>query len=176
MASDSFAGWGVRTVEAGQRCYNPTSYHNGSSRPHDNALIALGLKRSGLHEPLLAVLGGLYGSALAVEGRRLPELFCGFAQQDGEPPTAYPVACSPQAWASASTHASVGAMLGVQFRPGESEVRFVRPVLPPWLDELCIGNLRLGDGSVDILLRRTVGDVAINVLRRSGSLEVAVII
>src|SRR5207302_6630295 len=37
-----FSGWGVRTIAAGEKRYNPMSYHNGSIWPHDNALIAFG--------------------------------------------------------------------------------------------------------------------------------------
>ncbi|WP_376089984.1 glycogen debranching N-terminal domain-containing protein [Roseomonas sp. CCTCC AB2023176] len=177
MSSQGFGGWGVRTVAAGQARYNPMSYHVGSIWPHDNALIALGLKRYGLHAPLEALLGGLYASALAMEDKRLPELFCGFPRRDGEPPTTYPVACIPQAWAAAAAHASLGAMLGVAFRPEEREIRFVRPILPPWLDELRVGNLRLGEASAEVLLRRGRGEggVTVRVLRRTGPLEVAVI-
>ena len=47
MADASFNGWGVRTVAAGERRYNPQSYHNGSIWPHDNALIAAGASRYG---------------------------------------------------------------------------------------------------------------------------------
>ncbi len=44
MASSSFCGWGVRTVASTEARYNPMSYHNGSVWPHDNALIAAGLR------------------------------------------------------------------------------------------------------------------------------------
>src|SRR5438552_4326643 len=30
LSADSFSGWGVRTVAAGEARYNPMSYHNGS--------------------------------------------------------------------------------------------------------------------------------------------------
>src|SRR5207247_970733 len=38
------SGWGVRTVAAGQRPYDPIGYHRGTGWPHDNALIAHGLR------------------------------------------------------------------------------------------------------------------------------------
>ena len=44
LAPDMFSGWGVRTFAAGQPGYNPVGYHTGSIWPHDNALIAAGLK------------------------------------------------------------------------------------------------------------------------------------
>ncbi len=45
LAPDMFSGWGVRTMSRSALAYNPMSYHNGSVWPHDNALIAAGLKR-----------------------------------------------------------------------------------------------------------------------------------
>jgi len=48
MSQKFFSGWGIRTVARGEARYNPMSYHDGSIRPHDNALIALGLARYGL--------------------------------------------------------------------------------------------------------------------------------
>ena len=44
LQTDFFSGWGIRTVARGEARYNPMSYHNGSIWPHDNALIALGLR------------------------------------------------------------------------------------------------------------------------------------
>ncbi|HEX6528682.1 MAG TPA: amylo-alpha-1,6-glucosidase, partial [Burkholderiales bacterium] len=47
FSPDFFTGWGIRTLGERERRFNPTSYHNGSVWPHDNALIALGLARYG---------------------------------------------------------------------------------------------------------------------------------
>ena len=44
MSPESFSGWGIRTVADTEARYNPMSYHNGSIWPHDNALIARGLR------------------------------------------------------------------------------------------------------------------------------------
>lgn len=173
----SFCGWGIRTIPEGEARYNPMSYHNGSVWPHDNGLIAMGLKRYGMNEALERIASGLFDTALAVDMKRLPELFCGFPRIDAEGPTAYPVACLPQAWAAASAFAVIGAMLGISFRPEMRVIRFVHPVLPPWLEELRIDNLTLNDASVDVRLRRhgTDGSVSLNVLGRRGHVEVAVI-
>jgi glycogen debranching enzyme len=172
----SFCGWGVRTIAEGEARYNPMSYHNGSVWPHDNGLIALGLSRYGLREPLARLLGGLFDAALWTDLKRLPELFCGFPRLPGQGPTAYPVACLPQAWASASAFAVLGALLGVTFRPEQRQIRFLRPVLPPWLETVRIENLRLGTASVDVALNRhTGGEVSLAVLRRRGRIEVAVV-
>lgn len=172
----SFCGWGVRTIAEGEARYNPMSYHNGSVWPHDNGLIALGLSRYDLREPLVRLLGGLFDAALWTDMKRLPELFCGFPRLPGQGPTSYPVACLPQAWASASAFAVLGALLGVAFRPQERQIRFLRPVLPPWLEVVRIENLRIGTASADVVLQRhEQGEVSLNLLRRRGRVEVAVI-
>jgi glycogen debranching enzyme len=174
MAGASFSGWGVRTIAEGEARYSPISYHNGSIWPHDNGLIAMGFARYGLREPLLRLFTGMFDSALFMELKRMPELFCGFERQAGTGPTAYPVACLPQAWASATVFALLGASLGISFHPGARQIRFQRPVLPSWLDELRLTNLRLGEGSVDLLLRRSGDDVACHLLRRESSVEIVV--
>jgi len=47
LAPDMWSGWGIRTLSAEHRSYNPYSYQNGSVWPHDNAIIALGFRRYG---------------------------------------------------------------------------------------------------------------------------------
>jgi glycogen debranching enzyme len=172
MTPDFFSSWGIRTVAKGEARYNPISYHNGSVWPHDNGLIAMGFARYGLKEPLLRVLTGLFDAALFLDLRRLPELFCGFARRPGSGPTAYPVACIPQAWSSASVFALLGAALGISFAPEAHQIRFVRPVLPPWLKEIRLTNLRLGAASADLVLSRSQESVAIHVLRQDGELGI----
>jgi len=109
-----------------------------------------------------------------MERSRLPELFCGFSRRSAMGPTAYPVSCSPQAWAAGAPFAVLGALLGISFAPQERQIRFLRPTLPPWLEVLEISNLRLGDASVDLQLRRSREDVGLTVLRRDGTVEVVV--
>jgi glycogen debranching enzyme len=175
MDERSFSEWGIRTVAVGEARYNPMSYHNGSIWPHDNGMIAMGLARYGLREPLLKVLSGLFEAAAAMELYRLPELFCGFPRRKGEGPTAYPVACSPQAWSSASAFAVLGAALGVSFHPAARQIRFNRPALPACLDEVRLEQLRLGDVSVDLMFRRHARDASLNVLRKEGEVEIVMI-
>ena len=93
------------------------SYHNGSVWPHDNALIALGLARYGLKRPVDQLFKGLFDAATYMDLRRLPELFCGFQRQRNRGPTLYPVACSPQAWASATPFSLIEASLGLELDP-----------------------------------------------------------
>src|SRR3546814_13558099 len=97
------------------------SYHNGSVWPHDNALIALGLARYGLKEQATRIFKGMFDAAAYMDLRRLPELFCGFARKQRKGPTAYPVACAPQAWATVPPPALLQASPGLGFdhRAGE---------------------------------------------------------
>jgi glycogen debranching enzyme len=174
LGASAFSGWGVRTVAVSAARYNPMSYHNGSVWPHDNALIALGLARYGHKEGVLKIFKGLFEAAGYMDLRRLPELFCGFPWRRLIAPTLYPVACAPQAWASAAIFALVQASLGLSFEQGAHELRFERPVLPDFLDELHLRGLRLRNGVADILMRRHGAEVSVNVTHRHGDVRVVV--
>ena len=172
----SFSGWGLRTVASSEARYNPMSYHNGSVWPHDNALIAAGFARYGLKESAATVLAGLLDASLFFDLHRLPELFCGFPRRPGESPTLYPVACNPQAWASGAIFLLLEACLGLSVSAPEQTLIFSKPVLPAFLPQVSIRDLKVGDARVDLLLtRHDEGDVGVNVLRRDGALEVLIL-
>jgi glycogen debranching enzyme len=175
LGAACFSGWGVRTAGVSAARYNPMSYHNGSVWPHDNALIALGLARYGLKTEVLKIFRGLFEAAGYMDLRRLPELFCGFPWRRLNAPTLYPVACIPQAWASAAVFALVQASLGIGFDREAGEIRFDRPVLPEFLDELHLRGLQTKHGTADVLLRRYRGDVALTITRRQGDVPIVVL-
>jgi glycogen debranching enzyme len=170
-----FSGWGIRTIAKDEARYNPMSYHNGSIWPHDNALIALGLARYGFKLPVERLFKGIFDAATYFEMRRLPELFCGFRRARGRGPTHYPVACSPQAWASATAFSLVEAALGLQFDPAGREIRLINPRLPPFLDDVVLRNLQLEHSSVDLLLRRHESEVSLEILKRRGQVRVSIV-
>jgi glycogen debranching enzyme len=170
-----FSGWGIRTVAHGEARYNPMSYHNGSIWPHDNALIALGLARYGLKRPIEALFEGMFRAGTYMDHRRLPELFCGFKRQHGRGPTLYPVACAPQAWASATPFTFLEASLGLEFNPFENEIRLFNPWLPAFLDDVTLRNLQLGLSRVDLKVRRHNDTVSLDTTRISGGLRVSVV-
>jgi glycogen debranching enzyme len=172
MSQDLFSGWGIRTVAASEVRYNPMSYHNGSVWPHDNALTAHGLSRYGQREAALKVLSGLFDASIFVDLHRMPELFCGFPRRPGEGPTLYPVACAPQSWAAASVFMLLQACMGLSIRGSPAQVSFSYPLLPPFLQEIRIKNLRVGQGAVDLLLQRHGDDVSISIDRREGNVEI----
>jgi glycogen debranching enzyme len=168
-----FTGWGIRTVSSEEARYNPMSYHNGSVWPHDNALIGLGLAKYGLKRELELVFQGLFGAATYMDLRRLPELFCGFKRRPGRGPTLYPVACAPQAWAAGTPFTLLQACLGLEFDTDSHEIRLRNPRLPSFLSEVFMRNLRLGQSSVDLALRRHGEDVALHVMRKEGAIRVS---
>jgi glycogen debranching enzyme len=170
-----YSGWGIRTVAKGEVRYNPMSYHNGSIWPHDNALIALGLARYGLKRPVEQVFKGLFDAATYMDFQRLPELFCGFQRQRGRGPTLYPVACSPQAWASATPFTLLEASLGLEFNPWTTEIRLRNPRLPVFLDEVLLRNLRLGEANLDLRIRRHGDQVSLDITRTHGDIQVSVV-
>ncbi len=172
---DSFSGWGVRTMAAGEARYNPISYHNGSVWPHDNALIALGVARYGFKREALRIFSGLFGAMEHMDLLRPPELFCGFPRRRAIGPTLYPVACNPQSWASASPFALLQACLGISFDVPRREIRFAGSILPEFVDELRIRNLALADARVDLDLRRYPAGVVVEVKRREGDVRVTVV-
>lgn len=174
MADDSFTGWGVRTLSSRERAYNPMSYHNGSVWPHDTAICAAGFARYGMRDRSARVLTALYDAARAMDLSRLPELYCGFARRADQGPTLYPVACSPQAWASGAAFMALGACLGVSVDGRSERVTLDNPTLPPWLTRVDLAGLRAGSGTVDLTLRRHRGDVGVVVTRREGRVEVIV--
>jgi len=170
-----FSGWGIRTIAACEHRYNPMSYHNGSVWPHDNALIALGMSRYELPKTaVLKIFSALFHASVFTDLHRLPELYCGFKREDGEGPTLYPVACSPQAWASWALFMLLQASLGLSIDCAARTVSFIHPALPEWFRELSIRGLRVGDAEVDLDIRRHSRDVEIQVVDREGQVQVMV--
>ncbi len=176
LEPDFFTGWGVRTVSARERRYNPASYHNGSVWPHDNALLGLGLSRYGHSQEALALTTALFDAASHMHLRRLPELFCGFERKRGKAPTLYPVACAPQAWAAVAPFALLQACLGIDIDCAASRLVMRRPRLPHFIEWLSIKRLPLGEARVDLMVRRHDSSVAVNLVSREGKAEVEVLL
>jgi glycogen debranching enzyme len=176
MQPHFFTGWGIRTVARGEARYNPMSYHDGSIWPHDNALIALGLARYGIKCSVELVFKGLFEAATYMDLRRLPELFCGFRREKGRGPTLYPVACAPQAWASATPFTLLEAALGLEFDARHGEIRLRNPRLPAFLNEVILRGLRLGSSSVDLCVRRHGDDVSLEVMGTHGRVQVSIVL
>jgi glycogen debranching enzyme len=171
MDETSFAGWGMRTVAAGESRYNPMSYHNGSIWPHDNAIAAMGLARYGFMDAATQLLDAMLELSQSVDLHRLPELLCGFHRRSEEGPTLYPVACSPQAWAAGAVYMFLQASLGLDIDATKRRITFRQAALPESIERLRITNLTVGDARVDLALERHANDVAVSVLSRVGHVE-----
>jgi len=176
MRPHFFTGWGIRTVALGELRYNPMSYHDGSIWPHDNALIALGFARYGLKHSVAHLFKALFDAATYMDLRRLPELFCGFRREKRRGPTLYPVACAPQAWASATPFTLLEAALGIEFDAQRGEIRLRNPRLPGFLNEVVLRDLQLGPSSVDLRVRRHGDEVSLEVLRTRGQIQVSIVL
>jgi len=174
LADDMYSGWGIRTLSRNERRYNPMSYHNGSVWPHDNAIATLGLARAGDNAGVIKVLEGLFDASEQLNTSSLPELFCGFRREAGLGPVPYPVACYPQAWSAASIFMALQATLGMRVLGFERRVVFDAHLIPSWLDWLSIDGLRVGDGSISVVLRRSPNGAAIEVKEKSGGVRVEV--
>ena len=174
MADESFSGFGIRTLDRRERRFNPMAYHNGSIWPHDNALIARALARDGFQREVLRIFSGFFAAARATDLQRLPELFCGFPKREGQGPVAYPVACSPQAWAAGAVFMLLQSCLGLVVDGRQGVVHMSRPLLPGFVSWIRIRGLRVGAHSIDMDLHRQPDDVSVNVVRREGPVEVVI--
>ena len=178
LAPGSFSGWGVRTLDEREARYNPMSYHNGSVWPHDNTLIAMGLGRYGHTEAAMRILLGLFDTAREMPMHRLPELFCGFSRREDEGPTHYPVACSPQAWASGAVFGLLEAITGMAIEreavSGRVRVVLRNPLLPARINRLEVNGLRLGEEEIDLQLHRGDHDTGVLVRRRTPGVDVVI--
>lgn len=131
-----FSGWGVRTMARTEGSYNPIGYHVGTVWPHDNAIIAWGLRRYGFNAEACRIAYAMLEAAELFKGR-LPEAFAGYAREATRYPVEYPTACSPQAWAAGTPLLLIRAMLGLEAKDGEL---VVNPAVPD-----AIGRIELLD-------------------------------
>jgi glycogen debranching enzyme len=153
MQPDMLSGWGVRTVSANDVTYNPMSYHNGSIWPHDNAILVAGLRRYGFGAEMVRVGSEILDAAATFEVYRLPELYCGFPRGEGieqeSAPAAYPVSCSPQAWAAGSSIMILQALLGAHVEPGSATIT-TSPVLPDGVTSVRLHDLKVAGSLLDV--------------------------
>jgi glycogen debranching enzyme len=174
LDENMFSGWGIRTISSAEARYNPMSYHNGSIWPHDNAMIAFGFSRYKLMNETARVLRAMYDASQQYNGKRLPELFCGFHRIKGQPPTSYPVACSPQAWSVGAVFMMLQACLGVKIDAASNAITFCHPTLPSFLKEITITNLRVNGKLLILQIRRTAEGVEVHQLNPDADIALEV--
>lgn len=172
MNEASFTGWGIRTLPSDEVRYNPMSYHNGSVWPHDNAMIAMGFARYGLVNEAVQTLSAIFDTALYMQGKRLPELFCGFKREKAKAPTLYPVACSPQAWSVGAVFMLLQACLGMKIVAASNRIEFCQPALPAFISDLTVTNLRVNDEQIILQIRRNSSGIEAQVLSPDSDIEI----
>ena len=171
LTAEFRTGWGIRTLEVGQARFNPMSYHNGSVWPHDTAMAAAGMAAYGERDAVAEILAEIYAAAAHFH-LRLPELFCGFPREPGEPPIAYPVACLPQAWAAGSVFLMLQATLGLSIDAWTETVDLSDPVLPAGLDRLKITGLEVGGAVVDLNIQHADGRAVVIPHHKQGKVSI----
>jgi glycogen debranching enzyme len=149
MAPDMWSGWGVRTLSSDHPAYNPHSYQNGSVWPHDNGLIALGMRRYGFVDEALVLARGISGAATYFMQHQLPELYAGLANTPTTFPVQYKGANVPQAWAAGSCFSLLQMIVGFEADAPRGKL-YLDPVLPDWMPELALQDLRVNGMSFDL--------------------------
>jgi glycogen debranching enzyme len=132
MGEDLFSGWGVRTMATTEGSYNPIGYHVGTVWPHDNSIIAWGLRRYGYKAESAMICRAMLEAANLFRGR-LPEAFGGYPRRDTHYPVEYPTACSPQAWATGAPLLFLRALLGLD---SDERHLIVDPAIPEPLGQI----------------------------------------
>jgi len=132
MGDRLFSGWGVRTMAEGDAGYNPIGYHVGTVWPHDNSIVAWGLRRCGYREEAAKLALAMLEAATYFRGR-LPEAFAGYPRAMTGWPVEYPTACSPQAWATAAPMLLCRTLLGLE--PVGNQL-LVDPALPKSIERI----------------------------------------
>ena len=172
FASDLFSGWGIRTLSAQHAYYNPLSYHRGTVWAVEQATIVFGLRRFGFDARAIDLATSLFDLAQLYADDRIPECVGGYARGESPVPGAYPRANTPQLWNATAFPLTVQSLLGL-IPIGAMNTLLLDPVLPQWLPEIVIRDLRVGDAKVTLRFWRTAdGSSKWDVLHRQGSLHI----
>jgi len=164
MAPDMWSGWGIRTLSALHPAFNPYNYQTGSVWPRDNAIIALGFKRYGFSAEAARIARDISDAASHFLSNQLPELYTTIERDESSFPVQYLGANVPQAWAAGSVFTLLHAMLG--FAPDSPRGKLhVDPLLPAWLPDLTMLDLRLGTQRFDIHFWREGEETQFEVLQ-----------
>jgi glycogen debranching enzyme len=173
-APDMFNGWGIRTLSSLSPAYNPMGYHIGSVWPHDNSLIAMGLRSLGLIDQAIEVFEGLFDMTSYQPYQRPPELFCGYERNGDNAPVQYPVACTPQAWATGSIFQLLQMMVNLVPDAPNNCLRIIDPALPESINRLSLHNLKVGPTILDLEFERSGSTTACRVAKKRGNLRVVI--
>jgi len=174
LSEPMFSGWGIRTLAETEGNYNPIDYQVGAVWPHDNSIIIAGLKKYGYTDEALTTFSALFEAAVRFPNYRLPEIFAGFSRKVYPVPVRYPVACNPQAWAAGAIPYILATILGLEANALNNELLIKRPALPPWLDEVTIKNLRVGNARVSLKYKSDEHCTLVAVLEKHGDIAIKI--
>jgi glycogen debranching enzyme len=149
MAPDMWSGWGIRTLSADHKSFNPYAYQLGAVWPHDNSIIALGFRRYGFAAEAARIARDISAAASHFQGNQLPELYAGIQKDGTNFPVQYLGANVPQAWAAGSAFALLQSMLGLIPDAPDNRL-YIDPALPSWLPDITLSNLAIGKKTLSI--------------------------
>jgi glycogen debranching enzyme len=115
----------------------------------ENATIAQGLRRYGFDARALDVAGAIFDLARMFETHRVPEAVGGYARGEVPHPGAYPRANPIQAWNQSAAVSLLQTILGLE-PVAPLDVLMIDPVLPSWLPQVTLENLRVGGATVTL--------------------------
>jgi glycogen debranching enzyme len=168
MQPDMWSGWGIRTLSALHKSFNPYNYQTGAVWPHDNAIIAFGFRRYGFAAEAAAIARSISGAASHFLLNELPELYAGLQRENLSFPVQYIGANVPQAWAAGTPFVLLQALLGIV--PDAPRRRlYVDPALPDWMPDVTLIDLRLGRKTMDLRFWRDGKETKFEVLRGDAS-------
>ncbi len=147
MGPELFSGWGVRTMATSEGGYNPIGYHIGTVWPHDNSMIALGLRKAGYPKEAAQIAMGILEAATFFNNR-LPEAFAGYDRSLTHFPVEYPTACSPQAWATGAPLLFIRTLLGLE--PIGKKL-LVDPAIPNQIERIELFDIQGTWGKIDAI-------------------------
>jgi len=138
-------------------------------------VIVRGLKKLGYAQEANRIATGIYEAALVHEYCRLPELFCGFTRRAINRPVSFPMACSPYAASSGAMLLILQSLLGLYAAAEENILYVHNPVLPKWLSEVTVGNLRVGRSTLSLRFRREGNQTSFAVRDKQGTARIVVV-
>ncbi|MDR7542891.1 MAG: glycogen debranching N-terminal domain-containing protein [Armatimonadota bacterium] len=171
LAPDMFSGWGIRTLSSAHPAYNPFGYQVGAIWPHDNCLIALGLKRYGHVDAALRIAQAIFEAAAHFQAHQLPELFAGLPRGNRAFPVQYPGANCPQGWAAGAVFALLSMILGLRADAPHGRL-LIDPTLPAWMPRVKLLGLTCGQARFDLEAYLDGGRTRCHVEVHEGSLQV----
>jgi glycogen debranching enzyme len=170
-APDMWSGWGIRTLSAEHKSFNPYAYQLGAVWPHDNSIIAMGFRRYGFAAQAASVARDISRAASYFRNNQLPELYAGIQRDGTNFPVQYLGANVPQAWAAGSAFMLLQAMLGLVPDAPRGKL-YIDPALPAWMPDVTLSDLTVGSERFSIRFRRE-GDATVHEVLQgdAGSVE-----